>query len=538
MKKRVFIIGLDGATFDVLKPLMDNGSAPNMAAVAREGACGPLRSTVPAFSPVAWTSLITGVNPGKHGVVDAFIHHEDAYRITFVNSTYRKTKPLWTMLNEQGKKCGVLNVPLTYPPEKLDGFMITGMLTPETAEDFIYPPELASEIKKIAGKYIFEAVQSADKPDMVVKETYTAIAQREVIADYLLDNNDPDLFFMVFVETDRIQHQFWKYTDEGNTTVTREQREKYGSVIRDVYSRLDQAVGRITARMGENDTLFIVSDHGFGPLRRAFALGNWLAEKGYTSHVGGRAPTASKMKMGILDKIKRRLFGKPEDRDKALNAYFPTVDWSRTTAYTEGASGGIIINLAGRQKDGAVRHEDYESVRSRIIEELFALKDPATGLKVVENVHRREEIYSGGDFTGTPDLFVICNSPYHTISPSECAYYHVMGNELFLDHAWSGRHEDYGVLFMKGPGVRKGYNIKGAHIMDVAPTALYAMDAELSSEFDGRPLLEAMEDEALESRPPRYSSSRYIRMDGGGNKEFSEEEALQIEERLRNLGYM
>ena len=520
MKKRVFVIGLDGATFNVIMPLVKEGELKNIAKLMNEGSWGALRSTIPAFSPVAWTSMITGVNPGKHGIADAFIHHKE-YRMSFVNSTYRGYKPIWSILNSLGISTGVVNVPVTYPPEQVDGFLITGMFTPEHVDDFAYPTDLRKRIEEKAGKYIFEAVQSPNI-NKVIKSTYEVIDQRDKIFSYLLSEYDLDFYFMVFVEADRIQHSFWKYMDETFTDVSHRERNKYGGVITDIYKKLDKSVGNILEHYREGDTVMLVSDHGFDSLHRAFALSNWLIEKGYTKYHTFGELSMPKPPSNI-DSIKKKLFGKAydKDKDKAINWYFQNIDWNATKAFTEGASGGIFINVEGRQKQGIVKNgEEYENVRHKIIDELKELRDPATGKKVVKEAYRREDIYTTDNFSGIPDIIVICEKGYHTISPSECAYYRLSGKDMFFSHSWSGRHEEDGIFVVKGPMIKPGYYLENANIMDVSPTVLYLMDKPLCAEFDGKVMLDAVRDEWKSAHPPRYTGGYTLKI-GGSATDYS-----------------
>lgn len=537
MKNRVFVIGLDGATFDVINPLVQKGDLPNIAGLMQHGSWGPLKSTIPAFSPVAWTSMITGVNPGKHGIVDAFIHHSD-YRMSFVNSTYRRYKPIWSLLNSLGKSTGVVNVPLTYPPEQVNGFLITGMFTPEHVQDFVYPDELGKRVHELVGKYNFEAVQSPNM-ERVIKSTYDVIAQRDKIFSYLLSAYDMDFYFFVFVETDRIQHYFWKFMQEDSPNVSLSEKKKYGNIISDIYKRLDDSIGMMLKYTRDEDTIMLVSDHGFGPMPRAFALSNWLRERGYTRYRSDKEVSVPEPP-SLFDKVKKRLLRRPEDGDKekALNWYFENIDWHTTTAFTEGASGGIFINMVDRQKQGIIKAgNEYEYLRRKIISELKELRDPSTGKRVVKDVYRREDIYATDDFTGVPDLIVICEKEYHTISPSECAYYRLSGKDMFFPHSWSGRHEENGIFVIKGPMVKPGFCIENANIMDISPTILYLMDKPISPEFDGKVLLDAFDKDWISAHHPRYAAEYTLKL-GGGGTDFSEEESQQIEERLKNLGYL
>ncbi|MBI4666700.1 MAG: alkaline phosphatase family protein [Nitrospinae bacterium] len=529
---RVYVVGLDGATFDIINPMVARGLLPNLAAIMKEGVHAPLRSTVPAFSPVAWTSIMTGVNPGRHGIADAFIHHPD-YRMSFANSTYRKCRPVWAILNEMGYTTGVMNVPLTYPPEHVDGFMITGMFTPETATDFTWPVELMGELRHRFGKYRFEAVQS-ENLDKVISTTYESIDQKDRVLEHLLEKSDPDFVFMVFVETDRIQHQFWKFIDPLRPDVDDAGRAKYGSVISDVYARLDRSLGKIMARLTPKDSVVIVSDHGFGPLRRAFSLGNWLIDNGYTAYSGNSEQTKPSFASSLIDVFKRKALGVGPDKDKQINRFFNGVDWACTKAFTEGAAGGIFINSKDAYPNGLVNPGDeYENLREEIIDGLMKLQDPATGKLVVEAVHRREDVYKPMPSTqGIPDLIVTCAEGYHTISPSEAAYYKLDIEGMFFTHRWSGRHADYGVFMMKGPSARQGVKLERAHVNDVTPTVIHLMGSPVSGEFDGRPLYEGL------TGPEIGTDAAYSLANAGVVRDFSSDEARQIEEKLKELGYL
>ena len=130
-KKKMLIIGWDGATFDMIKPLVEQGQMPNIASLMQNGVWGPLESTLPPLTPVAWTSISTGVNPGKHGIFDALTYDHEKRKLSFVNASMRKVKPLWSILSEMNRTVGVMNVPVTYPPEEVNGFVISGMFTPQ-----------------------------------------------------------------------------------------------------------------------------------------------------------------------------------------------------------------------------------------------------------------------------------------------------------------------------------------------------------------------------------------------------------------------
>src|SRR5690606_17716249 len=160
-KRRIVVIGLDGATWDLLRPRMNDGRLPNLARLARSGATGDLESIYPPETPAAWPSFMTGKNPGKHGVFDFLVYDPESKTERPVNAGLRVGKTLWEYLSDAGKTSLVLNVPPTYPPASIRGAMVTDFLTPADAQDYTHPRELAAEFERDYGKYplFFETLQ-------------------------------------------------------------------------------------------------------------------------------------------------------------------------------------------------------------------------------------------------------------------------------------------------------------------------------------------------------------------------------------------
>src|SRR5258708_11462961 len=154
MGSHVFVIGLDGATFDLIHPFIAQGFLPNLQSLISKGSYGELSSTIPPVTASAWTSFMTGKNPGKHGLFDFMQRRKNSYDLAPVSAFDRDGKAVWEIASELGKKCIVIGVPVTYPPTPLNGLMVTGMLTPRGAADYTYPPELKNEIAGAIGEYI------------------------------------------------------------------------------------------------------------------------------------------------------------------------------------------------------------------------------------------------------------------------------------------------------------------------------------------------------------------------------------------------
>lgn len=535
---KAIIIGWDGATFDIIEPLVAQGRLPNIASLMENGVWGKLESSTPPLTPVAWTSISTGVNPGTHGIYDIMVYRPDEHKMCLINSTMRKVKPLWSILSDRGNQVGILNVPVTYPPDTVNGFVIPGMFTPENLSDFMYPSELKSELENKFGRYIVECDQ-IDNPAYYLKLIHKMIKQREEVTLHLMNHYNTDFFFVVFIASDRAQHFYWKYMNPSHP-----EHHKYKDSIAKVYERMDQALGRILGKAGDDAYVMMVSDHGFGPLKSAFFLNNWLIKKGYL-HLKQDPAIALNRKINsryktevirflkkitpisIWNKLKPDFVAKSRKED---NLFLSLIDWEKTVAFSEGAGGGIYIN------PNTVKPEQYEGVINEIIDGLSDLSEQE-GKKIIKRVFLKKDIFSGNFTANAPDLTIICNGGYHIVVPSELLFLNKKYEDsLFMPHRWSGRHEQHGIFLVKGPGIRKKMEIKGARVIDIAPTVLYLMNEKIPEKMEGNLLEAAVVKEHILNEPVQYTTDIIIQEKEEMN--LSEEEEKEIAERLKNLGYI
>jgi len=266
--RKVIIIGLDGATFDLIAPWANEGKLPNFKKLMKKGTWGELESTIPHVTPPAWTSMTTGKNPAKHGIFE-FMGMErtnDEWEFRLYTSRNKKTKEIWNYLGN--KKSIVINLPLTYPPYKINGLMVTGMLTPDTDSNFTYPKELKKEILKLFPSYKIELNWSEykGKKQKFLKDLYKMTDERIKLFWYFL-KMDWQFFFFVFIGTDRIQHIIW----DDNELL------KY-------YMYLDEFLGELMKKIKNEDTyLFLVSDHGFSKVKKEVYINTFFVQEGYLS---------------------------------------------------------------------------------------------------------------------------------------------------------------------------------------------------------------------------------------------------------------
>ncbi len=536
--KRVVVIGWDGATFDIIKPLIAAGRMPVLADFLAKGVHAPLASTVPPVTPVAWTTFATGAEPGQHGIFDALTLDPASHEVRFVSASMRRVKPVWALLSDRGRPAGAANVPVTYPPDAVNGFVISGMFTPSFAEDFVHPPELRTEIESLFGPCRESPMLDPD-PARYLQNLLAGVDARCALTLWLMHNRPLDYFCSVFMESDRVQHFFWGYRDPAHP-----KHAELGGAIEAVYERLDAALGRILAACDADTAVCLVSDHGAGPLNRAIFLNKWLMDNGYLVLSGdlartlaGRKPSPLKKIIGAAAKavlpesvLAARRKAKSRAHDRINNLFSSIVDWERTAAVSEGIAGGIFLNPA------VVGPGQRAEVIARLKEGLLAIVDPETGARPFMAVYAREELYAGPALTDAPDVITLCGPGYQVLVPHEIPLYEQGApTGLFAAHKWSGRHEQYGVFGLMGPGIAAGVALAEAKMADVTPTLLYALDEAVPDSMDGKVLAGAFTPETLAERPLRADASDLASNAGQGT---AGDAADRIAEELSDLGYM
>lgn len=529
---------------------------PNLARLIAQGSGSVLRSTMPPTSGPAWTSFATGMNPGKTGIYDFLYRREGSYLFPPVNASMRSGRTLWRLLGEAGRRVGVVNVPISYPVEPVEGTFISGWLTPYFAKDYTWPPELGEEIRAKVGDYRIYPSEtfSESSREAFFRACDELLALVTETSAYLMDRDDWDFFMTVYFDVDRILHQLWHYLDDAHPWHARQKggasEERIAPILR-YFEKLDRDIGRLVAKAGDSATVMVMSDHGMGRASRFVVLNNLLLELGFLG-LRSDLPTrlkAAALRAGFSLRNVHRLvdaLGAAKHAEyknayaldavlKRLFLSFHNVDWSRTKAYSFGRHyGSLFLNVRGREPSGIVeRGANYERVRDEIAEAVLAWRDPELGRPLVSKALRREEIYHGPRFDEAPDLVLL---------PADDAdiFYGLsdFGSARVWDetYRYSGMHRDNGTLVMSGAGVRAGAALADPAIVDLAPTLLYLLGADVPEDMDGRVLEEAIEPSILAARPPR----RRGRSDEntGTGTDYSEAEQAEVMQRLRDLGYL
>jgi predicted AlkP superfamily phosphohydrolase/phosphomutase len=549
---RLLVIGLDGATLDLVRPWVAAGDLPVLGELMRRGAWGCLRSTVPPATFPAWTSLVTGVNPGRHGVLDFTERVPGTYRVRLLNGSYRRAPALWTRLSQAGRRVAVLLVPATYPPEPVAGVMVSGFDSPlATAIDgsFVHPPGLYREIRRLVGRLPFSDVQEfAIGPrwhETALARLLDGITRRTTVARALLAREPWDAFMVVYGASDTVAHHFWRFHDARSP---RHRPSPFADAIRRVYRALDEAVGALLAATPES-TVAIVSDHGSGGAGdRVVHLNRRLAEHGllaFTPPARGRlvglarAAALRGIPRRLQAPVVRRLPG-AAGRLEGLHR-FAGVDWGRTLAFSEELDyhPSVWLNLRGRDPEGVVEPSAYETTRARVAEALAGWRDDAD-LPVVRRVLRREDVYAGPYVASAPDL-VLELAPVDGYSPS-CLRSEGPGPALRrLDpsehgagrgRGMSGAHRPDGLVMLAGPGVRAAGEIGSSDIVDVLPTLLALVGSDVPEGLDGRPIAAALD------CPVRLAADPVVPPAGVAPHRFGPAETRDLAARLAALGYL
>lgn len=536
---RVLVIGIDGATFDLLDPWVEAGELPNIASLIQNGVRGRLSSVLPINSVAGWASFATGMNPGKHGLYDFKVRKEGSYETELVDINMLEKPTLWEILSAYGKRVGVINVPICYPPQETNGFMISGMLAPSTKVTYTYPPELAEEIEGRVGGYQMDVDYPRFERGEVTREIFleeikrlTDIRRKTIL--FLMKEYPWDFLLAVFTGTDRMQHFFWGYSDPSHPHYQIEDAKELRVRFKGFFRFLDGVIGEIVANAGEGTVKILVSDHGFGPLYKRFYLNKWLYSLGLLFPRGRedleRYRHRAHELLARVDRfdLRRRLLS-PRVRGKLR----PTteIDWSRTRAYVASQSdAGIFINLKGREPQGIVQEgEEYEELCRYLSETLLRVLDPETKEPIVERVFRATEVCWGDNVSRLPDLIV-------RFRDDECQIVESILGPSIIEPARerSGSHRMDGILIVSGPNVRKDVEIEKHSLMDIAPTVLHLFGLPVPEEMDGQVVEEAF------SKPYeiQYTSSVLRKRGKEPGFIYSEEEEREVEKRLRGLGYI
>jgi len=494
MKHKIIVIGLDGLGPLLFGRLKKRGLLPSIAKLADKGTSQVLLSTLPPNSAPAWTSFMTGKLPHRHGIFDFLRKEPGSYNLRVVMNTCINERRIWNMLDYAGFSSAFVNFPITYPPEKLNGIMISGMLSPGEKSNFIYPAGVSADLLRRLRRYIIDVLPAhyMKKGDLVgfIRKLSQMTSMHTEAALYCLEKKQWDFFMVLFLGLDRLQHCLWQTLDSDCHT-------RYPDCVSGYFAHLDACVSRILEHISPDTNVIVVSDHGFGPLDMKLDLNNWLFLNGYLKFKKAKpafSRTASMLRRVGLDRLKIRniaaFFGLSFE-DRIRDMAFSMIDWSGTRAFAC-LSDAIFINLKGREKLGIVNGAgEYDELIQEISSKLKGLKDPVSGETILRGTTVACRQGSGLRMSAAPDIFL---SDYERrYLPVWSTSYRDMGGPVFIPRGWqSGSHRKEGMLISYGPAFRRNALAANAAITDVLPTVLSVLGAPVPGDLDGRVLSEIL----------------------------------------------
>lgn len=550
MSGRVLLVGLDGGTFDVIGPLCRGGRLPTFSRLMEEGAWGDLQSTIPSITPPAFASLLTGCNPGKHGVFDFYSRQPGGYNPAPANGTTIKTETLPRILSRHQRMVGMVNVPMSYPPTPVNGFVVTDMMTPPGAA-YTYPPELQQELDAMGYRIELDQWYRRGHELEMLEAILSVLRVQEQAVRKLMTEREWDLLAVVFRATDLAQHYFWRFMDPQHPDYTEEEGRAFGHLIPRVYEECDAAIARLMETAGPETNVVVLSDHGFGRETKMVHLSNWLHRLGYLHF--SRSPLGRLKKLSfdlgltadnVMNTLGRlgleKLFTRAsrEMKSRIFSSFFLSyadIDWSRTRAYARGQIGQIFLNVRGREPQGVVdAGDEYRILRSEIIQRLHEMTDPDTGQPMVDRVYVKEEIYTGDHTHDAPDILIDWRDMEYWAFDILAGGRKIVAPNL---RTRSGGHRMNGIFLARGPEIAQGRSLDGARIIDVAPTVLHLLGLPVPQHMDGcvlQPLF-------AEGSRPAMLSVEYEQTNGKGAGEtvgYTAEQEEKVKERLRQLGYL
>ncbi len=522
--QKILIIGLDGGTWKILKPMMEKEKMPYLKKLVEGGASGILKSSIPPITAAAWTSFQTGVNPGKHGIIHFRSFDPTTKQIRLVNSNDINIKTIWELVSEKNKKVISINVPVTYPPKKVNGIIIGGMLSPKVDERFVYPKEIFHRFIKEHG-YKIVSGRLERRASMTlqnfINDQIKVEEKRFDLAKKLMKECEWDLFMVHNQLMDPIQHAFYPYLDPKSRSYDDENFEK----ISKFYEATDRHIAELIEGAGKNTTIILLSDHGATEVSCYVNLNAWLQKEGYLKLtykrlLGNIITLIRKLdKYDLAKKILGRLVKSPTIIMKVTGKISHNlINWKKTQAFT---ITGIMW--------GNMHYNEAKSARE-ILTRLKNWKDPVNNKNIIKCIYKKEEIFSGPCLERLPDIFLEPNEGYAFYTPliKDMKIFHKVKVEHYER---VGTHDLNGVLVIKGNNIKNRMDIQ-ADIVDVAPTVLSILGLPIPEYMDGRVLKEVF------IKKPKIKFEETRLPETVKSKEHLEDDEKEIEKRLKDLGYL
>lgn len=529
---KVFVLGLDGATFDCLNPLMEEGVIPNIKEICAKWSYGPLKTIFPPVTAPAWLALATGLNPGKTGVFD-YINRAaaDSDRMLPISSAYYEKRAVWDHLGKAGYKVGIFNYPTLSPPPAVNGFAVSGMGGQKGR--MCCPATLEQELEEVTGGYEnrlnLRSPKYKKNVDRFFEDIDCIISKQSTALKFLVREKEWDFFWAVFSFTDWIQHVLWKFIDRTHPLHDPMASKPVQKKYRDVWRRIDLIIGDLISLLPADSVFMIVSDHGAGPLDSVFYPNTWLHKKGWLKKrkMGWRSFVAERVRLfsdGSDNKYVRIIHQVLRDKVMRLSGSIDLIDLGGSLAYSPEHNtmfGCVSLTKLGKERNG---------FREELIEDIRRLPENVAGIREVE-VILPEVIYSGPYVNLSPDIFFVINN-YKTTVEVDLARDPFV-NSPSIDMR-TGGHQPDGVFMVRGYGIRQS-RLKDLSVLDIAPTILALFGIDIPSQIDGKVIDACLKPDAVKSAGAAVSEEQGI----GENRPIEETGDLdEMKKMLKSLGYM
>ncbi len=535
---KTVIVGLDGATFDIINPLASAGRLPVLSRLMSEGVSAPLRSTILPNSFPGWASCTTGTSEGMHGVFSPFIKNRSKYTVRAMSGRDIMTRPVWDILTEHRGRSIVVNVPTTYPPEPVNGLMVTGMLTPNRSSEFTYPSSLKPELLAEFPNYVIEPERIPDKHARA-NEFRRTIELRERALKYLMQKGEWDFLMVVFSVLDRAQHDYWADMDATHPRHDPKTPPEFREFVHEIYQRLDSAVGSLIEQLPGETRVLVVSDHGFCSELFEVRVNEVLASAGLLVFKSAASRKARARVRTFKERVARRLApvasnGNVLDRKVEYgSAFLDEIDWSRTRAFFA-QDKGVWVNLVDREDKGIVPESEFELVIEEARSALLRLTSPEDGEPVFESVTRREETFNGVWANRLPDLVMVPRRDEYVYNERPS-----YGEAVVPADSTTGTHSRDGIFIAWGRGIKGGAAFgKQPDLRDVGPTALASLGCPLTTDMDGCALAEMFTDAPEPQRRGTSYKNATVTSGTTAQSVYNPTEEAELRERLKALGYI
>jgi predicted AlkP superfamily phosphohydrolase/phosphomutase len=498
MKKlKLLILGLDGADFCSLRKWIDSGYMPALKSIIATGASATLQSTIPPMTAPAWTSFMTGKNPGNHGIF-SFFNYEEGFENPKLNRLNDiKAQKIWNYLNHNGFSAGVADLPMTYPPEPLHGIMVSNLLTSGNRGASTYPEDLKDELVKNLGVSLKYAIldklsQSASYLEHLIQ----SVEVKKKIDLYLIDRYKLNCFITVYSHLDTLQHYFWRYFDASRVFHNKNRSRKFEKYFKSFFRKIDEAISESNQFVDEDGYIVVVSDHGFGPISRVANINRFLFELGYLSlkrDTKRQGKDILPLKLdyrkllnffskidifNIKGKLSKEL--REKIRKKVEGSLTPLIDFNNSLAFFgHPMDQGIFINKRHQSINNS--EKKYSEIREEIKSVLSSLKDPYHNVHVFENVYDREELYHGKYVNSAPDIIFKITAGYFCQSGITSKNIIEEQSKAFV----SGSHRPKGIFVARGRNLSQGKKLSDLNMIDVLPTVLSMLGSKIPEELEG-----------------------------------------------------